>query len=124
MPLGALHRSPAKHKATAALCLEPVSIVSQAASLHWGLKRAHAAQDVVATEGAVLEEAGELAEAERMYLAFDDPDGALAMWHAHHRFDAAVDLVARVRPVRSFPCIRLGRAHAACLIGVVAFHVW
>lgn len=53
----------------------------------------------MAAEGAVLEEAGDLAEAERMYLAFDDPDGALAMWHAHHRFAEAVDLVSRVRPV-------------------------
>ena len=53
----------------------------------------------MAAHGATLEEAGELEEAERMYLAFDDPDGALAMWHAHHRFDEAVELVARVRPV-------------------------
>lgn len=71
----------------------------------------------MAAEGVLLEEAGELAEAEKMYLAFDDPDGALAMWHAHHRFDEAVDLVARVRPVRSgcvefFPICR-NRMHYA-----------
>ena len=56
-------------------------------------------QALLAAHEANLEQAGDLQEAERMFLAFDDPDGALAMWHAHHRFAEAVDLVARVRPV-------------------------
>ena len=42
---------------------------------------------------------GHLAAAEALYLAFDDPDAALHMWHAQARYDEAVDLVARVRPV-------------------------
>ena len=38
--------------------------------------------------------------AEALYLAFEDPDAALHMWHSLARYDEAVALVARVRPVR------------------------
>ncbi|KAK9806680.1 hypothetical protein WJX73_007433 [Symbiochloris irregularis] len=57
-----------------------------------------ALQEVVTAEGARLEEQGRLQDAEALFLAFDDPDAALAMWHSHHRFTEAVELVARVRP--------------------------
>ena len=59
-----------------------------------------AVQDVYSAEGSRLVQQGSLAQAEALYLAFEDPDAALHMWHAHAHYDEAVALVSRVRPVR------------------------
>ena len=56
-------------------------------------------QELYAAEGGRLVQQGSLPQAEALYLAFEDPDAALHMWHAHARYDEAVALVTRVRPV-------------------------